>query len=81
MTSDNNTNPKNNALEKLQEALSMEEINLLADAVFRAYSRSLERRCLQDVGVKFDDKGRVTHILCSDDIYNRVGPGRGYHPE
>ena len=59
---------KVDTLEKLLRVFSEEQLEQLADVFSRMQERAMERRCLQETRVVFDEKGHPTHLKGSDDV-------------
>lgn len=69
MVTPTQTTPKVNAMHKLMDVLTEEQITILADAIVRAHGRAVERGCDQTVTLTFNNKGYPRECSATDTAY------------
>lgn len=60
--------PKVNAMHKLMDVMTEEQITILADAIARAHGRAVERGCDQSVTLVFNNKGYPRQCEATDTV-------------
>jgi hypothetical protein len=60
--------PKVDAIHKLMDVMTTEQITLLTDVILRAQGRAVERGCDQSVTLIFNNKGYPRYCRASDDM-------------